>query len=156
MNEDWDNATMTQEANVEENGVPENSAENEQGSVSANKKPQEDGKKRINFQKEFFINVLNGEKLSFTQIKHYVPFVLMVVVMILLYVNNRYKTQQLMIKIEKLKDEKNEMRYRATARSSQLLQKSRESQVAEFLMNTADSTLKAADNPPYIIYRNKK
>lgn len=103
-----------------------------------------------------FDAVLNGEILASKQLKRQVPFALMIIIMLILYVSNRYNAQQEMINIDNLKKEKNEMRYRATARSSQLLQKSRESQVVEFFRNTPDSTLNISNKPPFIIYTDKE
>ena len=103
-----------------------------------------------------FDSVLNGDILDSKQIRRQVPFVIMVIIMLILYVSNRYNAQQEMINIDNLKVEKNEMRYRATARSSQLLQRSRESQVVEYFRNTPDSTLNVSEKPPFIIYKSEE
>ena len=53
-------------------------------------------------------------------------------IMLVLYITNRYSAQKEMIRIDNLKKELSDARNRATSRSSQLLQLSRESKVAEF------------------------
>lgn len=65
-------------------------------------------------------------------------------------------SQQSMIKINSLKKELAEIRYESMTRSSQLLQRTRESKVIEFLKNTRDSMLNISAQPPYVIKINEE
>ena len=95
--------------------------------------------------------VLGGEIFSTGWLRRQAVFFVLIIVMIFLYISNRYSAQKEMIRIDGLKTELNEVRNEATTRSSQLLQRSRESKVVEYLKNTADSTLGIPTQPPYII-----
>ena len=70
---------------------------------------------------------------------------------ILLYIANRYRYQQQMIEYDKLKKELQDAKYKALSSSSELTEKSRESNVLEMLKSYNDSTIKIASEPPYII-----
>ena len=65
-------------------------------------------------------------------------------------------SQQSMIKINSLKKELAEIRYESMTRSSQLLQRTRESKVIEFLKNTRDSMLNISAQSPYVIKINEE
>ena len=95
--------------------------------------------------------VLGGDILSGKWFKREVWVLVMIIVMIIFYITNRYTSQQNMIKIDGLKKELTEIRYESMTRSSQLMQRTRESKVEEFLKNTSDSGLCASPNPPFII-----
>ncbi len=56
-----------------------------------------------------------------------------------------------MIEYDKLKKELQDAKYKALSSSSELTEKSRESNVLEMLKNNNDSTIKIASDPPYII-----
>jgi len=95
--------------------------------------------------------VLGGDILSGQWFRREVWFLVMIIFMIILYITNRYTSQQNMIKIDVLKKDLTEIRYESMTRSSQLMQRTRESKVEEFLKNTSDSALCVSANPPYII-----
>ena len=69
----------------------------------------------------------------------------------IIYISNRYSVQQNLIEIDKLQKELKDARYKALSSSSQLTEKSRESNVLDMLKNNQDSVLKIANQPPYII-----
>lgn len=56
-----------------------------------------------------------------------------------------------MIEYDKLKKELQDAKYKALSSSSELTEKSRESNVLEMLKSYNDSTIKIASEPPYII-----
>ena len=103
-----------------------------------------------------FGSVLGGDILTAAWIKHQVLFIVVIVLMIIAYITNRYMSQQSMIKINSLKKELAEIRYESMTRSSQLLQRTRESKVIEFLKNTRDSMLNISAQPPYVIKINEE
>jgi hypothetical protein len=125
----------------------------------AEKQPQTDAQKAmqaLSDDDEEHVNwsfdaVLGGEILSSGWVRRQAGFFIMIIVMMFLYISNRYSAQKEMIRIDGLKTELNEVRNEATTRSSQLLQRSRESKVVEYLKNTADSALDIPTQPPFII-----
>lgn len=95
--------------------------------------------------------VLGGDILTGKWFRNHLKFFVMIVVMIICYITNRYTFQQNMIKMDNLKEELSEKRNESMTRSSQLLQRTRESKIEEYLRNTSDSDLKLPAHPPYII-----
>jgi hypothetical protein len=95
--------------------------------------------------------VLGGDIFSVSWLRRNLPFFILIMIMLVLYITNRYAAQKEMIRIDNLKKELSDARNRATSRSSQLLQLSRESKVVEFLKHTPDSALNVASQPPFTI-----
>ena len=79
-------------------------------------------------------------------------FILLVLIMVLIlfYIHNRYACQQQMIEIDKLKKELIDIKYDALTRSSELMEKSRQSRIEEYI-ETKESALQTSTNPPYLI-----
>ena len=71
-------------------------------------------------------------------------------VLILFYIHNRYACQQQMIEIDKLKKELIDIKYDALTRSSELMERSRQSRIEEYIA-TKESDLQTSTNPPYLI-----
>ena len=95
--------------------------------------------------------ILGGDILSTDIIRKQIWLILIVVLFIVVYISNRYKCQQNLIKIDNLKSELEDAKYRALSSSSDLTQQTRESKVLERLHNDKDSTLHIPTQPPYII-----
>ena len=70
---------------------------------------------------------------------------------VLIYISNRYSCQKSLIEIDKLQRDLLDAKYRALSSSSQLTEKSRESNVLELLQSNKDSLLHIATQPPFII-----
>ncbi len=71
-------------------------------------------------------------------------------VLILFYIDNRYSCQQQLIELDKLKVELTDMKYDALTRSSELMEKSRQSKIQEYI-ESKQSDLEIATTPPYLI-----
>lgn len=95
--------------------------------------------------------ILGGDILTTSTIRKQIWVVLLITFFIIIYISNRYSVQQNLIKIDQLQKELQDARYKALSTSSQLTEKSRESNVLEMLKNNKDSVLKIANQPPYII-----
>lgn len=95
--------------------------------------------------------ILGGEFLSAQTLKNQIWLIILIVAITLVYVSNRYSCQKDMIEITQLKDSLKDAKYKALASSSELTEKSRESNVLEMLKNNKDSVLHIASQPPYII-----
>ena len=95
--------------------------------------------------------ILGGDILTTSTIRKQIWIVLLITVFVIIYISNRYSVQQDLIEIDKLQRELKDARYKALSTSSQLTERSRESNVLELLKNNQDSVLKIANQPPYII-----
>ena len=96
--------------------------------------------------------ILGGDILNTTVIRKQIWVIVIVVIFIIVYISNRYKCQQNMIKIDRLTRELKDAKYRALSSSSELTQQTRESKVLEKLRGDKDSILHISKQPPYIIY----
>ena len=72
-------------------------------------------------------------------------------VFVIIYISNRYNIQNDIIELDKLQKELQDTKYKALSTSSQITEKSRESNVLDMLKNNKDSVLHIATQPPYII-----
>ena len=108
----------------------------------------DDDEERVNWS---FGSILGGDILSASWFKRQIGFFVMIIFMTILYITNRYTSQQAMIKIDNLKSELTEIRYESMTRSSQLLQRTRQSKVVEYLKTTSDSLLNISAEPPIVI-----
>lgn len=71
-------------------------------------------------------------------------------ILVILYIDNRYSSQQEMIEIDRLKKELIDTKYDALTISSELTEKSRQSRIEEYI--SAEGTpLETASTPPYLI-----
>ena len=71
-------------------------------------------------------------------------------VFIIFYIHNRYASQQQQIEIDRLKKELTDIKYDALTRSSELMEKSRQSRIEEYI-SSKESDLQTSTNPPYLI-----
>ena len=95
--------------------------------------------------------ILGGEMLNTQFLRQQIWVIVLITLFIIVYISNRYKCQQNLIKIDNLQSELEDAKYRALSSSSDLTQQTRESKVLERLHNDKDSTLHIATQPPYII-----
>ena len=95
--------------------------------------------------------ILGGDILTTQIIRRQIWLVILVVFFIIIYISNRYSIQNDIIELDKLQTELQETKYKALSASSQITEKSRESNVLDMLKTNKDSTLHIASQPPYII-----
>lgn len=95
--------------------------------------------------------ILGGDVLTTSTVRKQIWIFLLITFFTIIYISNRYSVQQNLIEIDKLQKELKDARYKALSSSSQLTEKSRESNVLDMLKNNQDSVLKIANQPPYII-----
>ncbi|MBP3773733.1 MAG: hypothetical protein ILA34_00080 [Bacteroidaceae bacterium] len=96
-------------------------------------------------------SVLRGRLINARWFRRNALLILFILVLTIVYVTNRYASQQEVIHIDELKKELIDRRYDALTRSSQLMQKCRQSQIIDILRNTPDSTLQVSKEPPFEI-----
>lgn len=95
--------------------------------------------------------ILGGDILNAAVIRKQIWLILLISLFIVVYISNRYKCQQDLIRINALNEQLKDAKYRALSSSSDLTQQTRESMVLEQLRNDKDSTLHIATQPPYIV-----
>ena len=95
--------------------------------------------------------ILGGDILTAQIIRKQIWLFMLIVVFIIIYISNRYSIQKDLIELDKLQTELQETKYKALSASSQITEKSRESNVLDMLKTNKDSTLHIASQPPYII-----
>ena len=95
--------------------------------------------------------ILGGDILTAQIIRRQIWLGILIVVFIIIYISNRYNIQNDIIELDKLQKELQDTKYKALSTSSQITEKSRESNVLDMLKNNKDSVLHIATQPPYII-----
>ena len=95
-------------------------------------------------------SILGGDILANDFFKRQTNLLILIMVLTILYINNRYESQQELIEIDRLKKELTDIKYDALTRSSELMEKSRQSRIEEYI-STGDSPLETATNRPYLI-----
>ena len=78
--------------------------------------------------------------------------ILLVFALIIAYVSNRYAFQREQVQIQRLRSELNDVKYEALARSSELMEKSRESNIQRFIVEQG-SELQIPTKAPVSIKR---
>lgn len=95
--------------------------------------------------------ILGGDILTAQIIRRQIWLVILIVFFVIIYISNRYNIQNDIIELDKLQKELQDTKYKALSTSSQITEKSRESNVLDMLKNNKDSVLHIATRPPYII-----
>ena len=95
--------------------------------------------------------ILGGEILTAQIIRKQIWLFMLIVFFLIIYISTRYSIQKDLIKLDQLQKELQDTKYRALSTSSQITEKSRESNVLNMLKHSKDSTLHIATQPPYII-----
>lgn len=95
-------------------------------------------------------SIIGGDILATDFFRRQTKLLVLIMVLILFYIHNRYACQQQMIEIDKLKKELIDIKYDALTRSSELMERSRQSRIEEYIA-TKESDLQTSTNPPYLI-----
>lgn len=95
-------------------------------------------------------NIVGGDILATDFFRRQTKLLVLIMVFIIFYVHNRYASQQQQIEIDRLKKELTDIKYDALTRSSELMEKSRQSRIEEYI-STQESDLQTSTNPPYEI-----
>ena len=98
-------------------------------------------------------SILGGDILANDFFKRQTSLLILIMVLTSLYIDNRYTSQQEMIEIDRLKKELTDIKYDALTRSSELMEKSRQSRIEEYI-STEESHLETATNRPYLIKKD--
>ena len=101
--------------------------------------------------KKNFTGLLFGEFLASEVLRKNIGFILLVAFCMLLYIGNGYSSQQELIELNKLKEEVEDVKYNALIRSSELLERSRQSHIEVHLKSIGDTMLQTATISPFVI-----
>ena len=101
-------------------------------------------------------SILGGDILANDFFKRQTRLLILIMILTVLYIDNRYSSQQELIEIDKLKKDLIDIKYDALTRSSELMEKSRQSRIEEYI--SAQKRCRASDNkchlPPFHISRD--
>jgi len=95
-------------------------------------------------------NILGGDILATDFFRRQAGLMFLVMVLVIVYINNRYECQLQLIEIDNLKKQLTDIKYDALTRSSELMERSRQSRIEEYIA-TKESDLQTSTNPPYLI-----
>lgn len=98
-------------------------------------------------------SILGGDILANDFFKRQTSLLILIMILTILYIDNRYTSQQELIEIDKLKKELIDIKYDALTRSSELMEKSRQSKIEEYI-STEESHLETATSRPYLIQKD--
>lgn len=100
----------------------------------------------------FFLYILGGGILKEDFIVRHTKMIVLVVVLIFIFIGNRYVCMQRLREIDRLQQQLRDVRFEALSISSELTGNSRQSQI-ELLIEEQGIELEAAKNPPYELYK---
>ena len=92
-------------------------------------------------------NIIGGDILATDFFRRQTKLLVLIMVLILFRFLIRYACQQQMIEIDKLKKELIDIKYDALTRSSELVERSRQSRIEEYIA-TKESDLQTSTNTP--------
>ena len=95
-------------------------------------------------------SILGGDILATDFFRRQTKLLVLIMVLIIFYIHNRYASQQQQLEIDKLKKELIDIKYDALTRSSELMEKSRQSRIEDYI-STKESDLQTSTHPPYLI-----
>ena len=92
----------------------------------------------------------DGDMLLSPLLQRHLGLFLLVFVLIVAYVSNRYAFQREQVEIKQLREQLNDAKFEALARSSELMEKSRESNIQRFIKEQG-SELQIPTKAPVVI-----
>ncbi len=95
-------------------------------------------------------SLLGGDILANDFFQRQTKLMILILVFVIFYISNRYSCQQQLIEIDRLEKILTDIKYDALTRSSELMEKSRQSRIEEYIATQA-SDLQTSTNPPYLI-----
>ena len=98
-------------------------------------------------------SILGGDILANDFFKRQTSLLILIMVLTILYIDNRDTSQQELIEIDRLKKELTDIKYDALTRSSELMEKSRQSRIEEYI-STEESHLETSTNRPFLITKD--
>ncbi len=118
-----------------------------------NQKEQKSKKKNASSKHMSIRSILGGDILANDFFKRQTNLLILIMILTILYIDNRYSSQQELIEIDRLKKDLIDIKYDALTRSSELMEKSRQSRIEEYI-STEESPLETATSRPYLIQKD--
>jgi hypothetical protein len=155
-NDNSDNSDMTTDENATIKLEPRDSKQKDEAALDEEKRTIANIKAMVSDEEPkkqniTLLSILGGDILTAQALRRQIWLIVLIVIFTIVYIGNRYGSQQELIEIDKLSRELTSMKYKALTTSSELTERSRESHVLEILQSNKDSTLHVADQPPFII-----
>ena len=97
-----------------------------------------------------FRSVLSGDFLAHEFFKRQSNLLILIVILTIFYVDNRYSSQQEMLEIDRLKKELIGIKYDALTISSEVTVRSRQSRIERYIASEG-IPLEVSTTPPYLI-----
>jgi hypothetical protein len=110
------------------------------------KQPKKGASKRMNPVKD----VMSGNVLVRGYLVKHVPYIILLVVLAILYITNRYKNEKIAIEEQQLKEEMKNLRSESITTAAELMRISRQSEVVN-LVKERGMELEESTTPPKII-----
>jgi hypothetical protein len=110
----------------------------------------EEKRKDVKNKRPSLNSILGGDILAADFIRRQTKLMVLIMMFVIFYIHNRYAAQQQMIEIDRLKQELTDIKYDALIRNSELMEKSRQSRIEEYI-SKKEMELQTATNPPYLI-----
>ena len=95
-------------------------------------------------------SILGADLLAGDFFRRQTWLLLLLMGLTLFYIHNRYASQQQLIEIDRLRKELIDIKYDALTRSSELMEKRRQSRIEEYVSRKG-SQLQTSTHPPYVI-----
>ena len=95
-------------------------------------------------------SIVGGDILATDFFRRQTKLLVLIMMLVIFYIHNRYSFQRQIITIEELKKELTDIKYDVLTRSSELMEQSRQSRIEEYIA-TQESDLQTATTPPYLI-----
>ncbi len=95
-------------------------------------------------------SILGGDILANDFFRRQTRLLVLIMVLIIFYIHNRYDMQQKQIEIDRLKKELIDIKYDALTRNSELMEKSRQSRIEEYI-SQKQTDLQTSTSPPYLL-----
>ncbi len=95
-------------------------------------------------------SILGGDILGSDFFGRQVKLLILIILLTIVYIHNRYASQRQLLEIDQLKQELVDIKYDALTRNSELMEKSRQSRIEEYI-STKETDLQTSTHPPYLI-----
>ena len=96
-------------------------------------------------------SILGGDILAHSFLKRQANLLILIVLLTILYIDNRYSSQQELIEIDRLKKELTDIKYDALTISSELTERKPSVTHRRIYCNRGETPLQTAATPPYLI-----
>lgn len=94
--------------------------------------------------------IIGGDILATDFFRRQTKLMVLIMLLVLFYIHNRYDCQQQLLEIDRLKKELIDIKYDALTRSSELMERSRQSRIEEYI-SSQESDLQTSTHPPYLL-----